>query len=186
MSRVSRRKFLDRTVHCATAVGAAVGCSPAGLALAQGSRPQQLRVFSESQAETYAAWCNILAIGAAEAGVAFFVDKYLADTLPDSLLFIRLLQNPPFDDFYLSGIKGIDQESQARYSKPFLALGKTERKTVVEAAATSSTIAWTDPDPHFFYFVSRSDAVDVVYGTVDGFSDLDIPYLEHIRPSRPW
>jgi hypothetical protein len=156
------------------------------LASAQGNRPQGLRVFSELQAETYAAWCDLLAIGAAKAGVAYFVDKYLAEPFPESLLLLRYLQNPPFSSFYLTGIAGIDQESQARFSKPFLALGTGERDTVVDAAVTSSTIAWTDPNPNFFYFISRSDAVDVVYGTVAGFRDLDIPYLQHIRPSRPW
>ena len=82
MRQVSRRKFMDQTVQGAVAFGAAIGCSPAGLARAQGNRPQTLRIFSEPQAETYAAWCNLLAIGAAEAGVAFFVDKYLAEPLP--------------------------------------------------------------------------------------------------------
>ena len=53
-------------------------------------------------------------------------------------------------------------------------------------AATSTTIAWTTPTPNLFYFVSRSDAVDVVYGTIKGFHKLDIPYLAHIRPSTPW
>jgi hypothetical protein len=37
-----------------------------------------------------------------------------------------------------------------------------------EAAATSTTIAWTTHTPKLFYFVSRSDAVDVVYGTIKG------------------
>ena len=185
MSRVSRRKFLNKTVRAA-AFGAAVGCSPAGLAAAQGKPPQKLRVFTQAQAETYAAWCNHLAIGAADAGVAYFVDKYLAEGMPGSLLLIRYLQNSPFDDFYLGGIAGIDQESEARFSKPFLALGKSSQNVVVHAAVTSSTVAWSDPNPNFFYFISRSDAVDVVYGTMKGFRDLDIPYLQHIRPSHPW
>jgi hypothetical protein len=186
MKKVSRRRFVVQTSGGAAALVASLGNSPAGLAAAHGNRPQRLRVFSESQAKTYAAWCEILAIGASEAGVAKFVDKYLAEPYPESLLLLRYLQNPPFTSFHVTGIAGIDQESQGRFSKPFLALGTNERKTVVDAAATSSTIAWTNPNPNFFYFISRSDAVDVVYGTVAGFRDLDIPYLPHISPSRPW
>jgi Gluconate 2-dehydrogenase subunit 3 len=143
-------------------------------------------VFSEAQAATYGAWCDVLAIGAARAGVALFVDKYLAEPFPESLLLIRYLQNPPFTDFYLDGIAGIDQESEVRFSSSFLSLDQTQKETVVDAAVNSSTLAWTTPNPNFFYFISRSDAVDVVYGTVAGFRDLRIPYLPHIRPRRPW
>jgi hypothetical protein len=114
------------------------------------------------------------------------VDKYLAGSYPDSLLLLRYLQNPPFTDFYLGGIAGVDQESQARFSKWFLALNEPERMVVVDAAVNASTVAWKEPDPNFFYFISRSDAVDVVYGTVAGFRALDIPYLPHIPPRRPW
>jgi len=182
----SRRAFLARAGVGVAALGVAGCVSPAGLAAAHGRPPKRLRVLSKGEAATYGTWCDVLAIGAAKAGVAFFVDKYLAEPFPDSLLLIRYLQNPPFTDFYLGGIAGIDQESEARYSKPFVTLDDARKKSVVEAAVTSSTIAWTTPNPNFFYFVSRSDAVDVVYGTVAGFRDLRIPYLPHIRPRQPW
>ncbi len=167
-------------------LGAASGFSPAGLALADSPRPKRLRVFSIAQAKTYAAWCDVLAIGAAKAGVAFFVDKYLAEPYAESLLLIRYLQNPPYNGFYTGGIAGVDQESRARFAKPFVALDKKQKTAVVDAAVTSSTEAWTEPNPNFFYFVSRSDAVDVVYGTMAGFRDLRIPYMAHIQPKRPW
>lgn len=166
--RRTRREFLVQSASGAVALGFLGFVSPAGLAAAQGLPPRRLRVFSRLQAATYAAWCDVLAIGAAKAGVARFVDKYLARPYPDFLLLLRYLQNPPFDDFYLGGIAGVNEESRARFSKPFLALGADERNAVVEAAATSTTQVWTEPDLSFFYFVSRSDAVDVVYGTVKG------------------
>jgi hypothetical protein len=37
-----------------------------------------------------------------------------------------------------------------------------------------------------FYFGLRSDAIDVVYGTVDGFAKLGIPYMPHILPTTAW
>ncbi len=185
MTEVNRRQFASQTAGAAV-LGFSFGSSVAGLALAQGKPPKQLRVFSELQAETYAAWCDILAIGAAKAGVAHYVDKYLAEPYAESLLLLKCLQIPPYTDFYLTGISGIDKESVDRFSKPFLSLDKSGRKSIVDAAVKSSTKVWTDPNPNFFYFISRSDAVDVVYGTVKGFRKLDIPYLPHIAPTNPW
>jgi hypothetical protein len=31
-----------------------------------------------------------------------------------------------------------------------------------------------------------SDAVDVVYGTMDGYANLGVPYQAHIAPTRSW
>lgn len=182
----SRREFLTRAAYGAVALSAAGCVSVAGVAASHGPPSGPLGVFSKNQAATYAAWCDVLVIGAARAGVARFVDKYLARPYPVSLLMLRYLQNPPFVDFYLNGVAGVDEESQVRFSKPFLELSVKERRSVVDAAATSSTMAWTDPAPFFFYFISRADAVDVVYGTVRGFRDLGVPYVPHIRPRRPW
>ena len=36
------------------------------------------------------------------------------------------------------------------------------------------------------YFVLRSDAVDVVYGTMEGYERLGVPYLPHIAPDKRW
>ncbi len=46
---------------------------------------------------------------------------------------------------------------------------------------------WTNAPPApLFYFALRSDAIDVTYGTMAGFERLDIPYMAHIEPARPW
>ena len=37
-----------------------------------------------------------------------------------------------------------------------------------------------------FYMCLRSDAIDVVYGTPEGFRKLNIPYMEHILPPEGW
>jgi hypothetical protein len=34
--------------------------------------------------------------------------------------------------------------------------------------------------------ILRSDAVDVVYGTMDGYAALGIPYMPHIAPTKRW
>jgi len=45
---------------------------------------------------------------------------------------------------------------------------------------------WQGPPGPFIYFVTRSDAVDVVYGTVEGYESLGIPYMAHIAPEKRW
>jgi hypothetical protein len=32
----------------------------------------------------------------------------------------------------------------------------------------------------------RNDRVDVVYGFVEGFKDLDVPYMPHIMAETTW
>ena len=46
--------------------------------------------------------------------------------------------------------------------------------------------AWRGPPAAFFLFVLRMDAIDVVYGTQDGFDRLDLPYMAHIAPPARW
>ncbi len=180
----TRREFLRQTTSGAVALGV---FGAGGLACSSGDEPSaDLQVLSQHQAATYDAWCDVLAVGAADVGVARYLDHYLAAPFAETLLFARLLQNAPLDAFYLQAIAGIDAESAARFEKRFTALNAEQRRAVVDAAATSSSVAWTDPDPSFFYFVSRADAVDVVYGTQRGFLDLGVPYLAHIRPPTPW
>ena len=144
------------------------------------------RTFSEVQGNTYAAWCNLLVNGAAAAGVARFADKYISGPYEQSLLLSRFLVTPPLSGFYLAGIAGIDQESQARFGAVFLSLAHDKQLQIVDAAARSKTQAWSTPDPFLFYLISRSDAVDVVYGTEQGFQTLDFPYQAHIAPPTPW
>ena len=48
-------------------------------------------------------------------------------------------------------------------------------------------LCWTSGDIFkTVYFVLRNDAVDVFYGTQDGFEALGIPYMAHIEPPSRW
>jgi hypothetical protein len=38
----------------------------------------------------------------------------------------------------------------------------------------------------FVYGTLRNDAIDVAYGTVEGFARLGVPYMPHILPERSW
>ncbi|WP_170759077.1 gluconate 2-dehydrogenase subunit 3 family protein [Ruegeria lacuscaerulensis] len=144
------------------------------------------KLFTQNEAEVLAAWCNVIVSGAQQAGVAQFVDQSLSGDQASSLLLLRYLNANNMADFYRKGILGIDTESRSRFGFPFLQLTGSQRKEMIAAAVASKMQVWRDPDPNFFYFISRSDAVDVVYGTQAGFADLGIPYLAHIPPPKPW
>ena len=45
---------------------------------------------------------------------------------------------------------------------------------------------WKGPAGPFVYGMLRSDAVDVVYGTEEGYEALGVPYMAHIAPERRW
>jgi len=179
---IDRRHFISSVVGVAASGGAVA----AALAAETGGDEIKFRTFGAYQGEVFSAWCDLLVPGASAAGVAPYVDRYVSGPYREALLFLRFFQGAPLADFYTAGLLGIDLESVAQFKKPFLDLAPQERRSVVEAAVNSTTGAWKSPDPFFFYLVSRNDAVDVVYGTQKGFQALDIPYLAHIPPDRPW
>ena len=45
---------------------------------------------------------------------------------------------------------------------------------------------WQGPPGPFVYGVLRSDAVDVVYATMEGYAALGVPYMPHIAPTKSW
>jgi hypothetical protein len=45
---------------------------------------------------------------------------------------------------------------------------------------------WKGRPPALAYAVLRADAVDVVYGTMEGYEALGIPYMAHIAPEKRW
>ncbi len=68
----------------------------------------------------------------------------------------------------------------------FATLTESERERIVKAMGGGELPGWSGPPAPLVYFVVRSDALDVVYGTEDGFQRLGIPYLPHIAPTQPW
>jgi len=57
----------------------------------------------------------------------------------------------------------------------------------LQAAFTGKAFAgWDGPPAGFIYFVLRSDAIDVLYGTPEGFERLGVPYMAHIQPPAGW
>ncbi len=146
-----------------------------------------LRVLNAHQARSLDALGEVLLPGAAAAGVVHFVDHQLAAPAADQLLMIRYLGvEPPFTPFYLGGLAALDQQAQARFQKPFADLDPSQQTTLVGQIAQANPEGWDGPPAPLFYFVLRSDALDVVYGTQSGVESLDVPYMAHIVPPSRW
>ncbi len=141
--------------------------------------PDEVRIV-ESLGET-------LAPGARAAGIAHYLDHQLAAKPADSLLMIRYLDvPPPYLDFYRPALAAADAYSKARFEKPLPELSAEQSVALVGEMARSNPENWRGPPAPFFYFVLRNDAVDVVYGTPEGFEKLGVPYMPHIMPTKNW
>ncbi len=115
------------------------------------------RVFTPDQVRILESLGEVLVPGSKKAGLAHYIDVQLSGAPADSLLMIKYLGiNPPYTPFYLSGLA---------------------------AAERNPDIASLPP---LFYFALRNDAIDVVYGTPDGYRVLGIPYMAHIAPPPRW
>ena len=80
----------------------------------------------------------------------------------------------------------IDKAAAAQADSPFAWLPAPAQREVVNLMRQGKLAGWQGPPQGFVYFVLRSDAVDVVYATVEGYEALGIPYQAHIMPLRRW
>ncbi len=182
----NRRDFLK-----GTALGA-LAFQVAGSTLLLSPREARARdipfsSLTDHEARTLDALGEILLPGARDAGISHFVDSQVTGAHADSLLMIRYLDvPPPYLPFYQGGLAGLDQFSLKRHQKNFAGLDPVTAHALVGDMAAGKTETWSGPPAPFFYFVTRSDAVDVVYGTMKGFEKLGIPYLAHIEPESDW
>jgi len=145
------------------------------------------RVLTKAEIGTLEALGEVLLPGARDAGIAHFVDHQLAAEPADCLLLIRYLDvPPPYIDIYRPALAALDTVSRAAHKEPFSALAEVDAVELVRTMSTSNPAGWQGPPAPLFYFVARSDAVDVVYGTEEGFERLRVPYMAHIRPASKW
>lgn len=159
-----QRRRVIRGLAWAVAAAAGRVCWPAGRAARLGSPTDGLRFFTPLEAERLDALGNAMVPGAGAAGLARFIDRYVSVDPASSLLTARYLDvRPPFGDFYRDGLRRLEDYP--------------------DAAAAVRKLAEIHPALHF---ALRSDAIDVTYGTMDGFAALDVPYLPHIAPEAPW
>ena len=186
MDAMERRVFLKGAgmgMLAFTVGGASVLMTP-GQARAQGV---PFRLLNAKEAETIEALGETLVPGARQAGVAHFIDQQVSVTPGEALLEARQLNvKPPFVNFYRAAIGASDRASEAKYGRRFAGLVATERHDFVNLMRQNKIDGWQGPQGSLVYFVLRSDAVDVVYGTMEGYAQLGVPYQAHIAPEKRW
>lgn len=142
-------------------------------------------VLSPVEAATLDALGETLVPGARAAGLSHFVDANLARPPDDSLLMLRYLDvPPPHAAFYRAGLAALDAHARTTARAAYAALPDAEPLT--RALLNTQPPGWSGPPAALLMFAVRSDAVDIVYGTVAGFAALGIPYLAHIEPPSRW
>ena len=186
MDAMERRVFLKGAgmgMLAFTVGGADVMMTP-GQARAQGV---PFRLLKAQEAETIEALGETLVPGAQRAGVAHFVDQQVSVSPGEALLEARQLNvKPPFINFYRAAIGAVDKAAEARSGRRFAALSTTDQRDFVALMRQNKIDGWQGPAGGFVYFLMRADAVDVVYGTVEGYEALGIPYMPHIAPEKRW
>jgi hypothetical protein len=146
-----------------------------------------LKSLDAQQAQTMEAFAEVLLPGAAAAGVAHFVDQHLALSPAQTLLMIRYLDvPPPFLPFYAAGLAALDRLADRRHGVSFARLDPAAAEALVGEIIATDPEGWDGPPAPFFSFIVRADAVDVVYGTREGFERLGIPVMAHLEPPSEW
>jgi len=180
-----RRAFIKQT-------GLALSFTVAGKALLLTPREAYAKkmafsVLSAEEASVLEAICDHLLPGAKVDGVAHFVDWNLSQAPNDCSLFIKWFNvPPPYAGFYKAALAVLDEVSYSTYQKDITGLNKTEAGRLIESLRDGKIPGWYGPSAPLAYHILRNDAVDVVYGTMEGFDNLGIPYLAHIEPPRTW
>jgi hypothetical protein len=187
MHDIQRRSVLQGAAAGALAfsiAGAEVLLTPRA-ARAQGV---PLRTLSAAQAATLDALGETLVPGARQAGISHFVDQQISIPAEEALLEARILNvRPPYANFYRAALGAVDGASERlNNGRRFEQLNESEQRSLVDDMRQNKVQGWQGPPGPFVYLVLRSDAVDVVYGTMDGYADLGIPYMAHIAPARRW
>jgi hypothetical protein len=143
--------------------------------------------LSPSEQRTLEALGEILLPGSAIAGLAHFVDHQIAAPHGDCLLMARALDIPaPIARFYRAALGAVDLAAQHAFSVAFPDAAPAQRQLLVEQMALSDPSGWQGPPAPFVFYLLRSDAIDVCYGTPDAYARLGVPYMPHLLPVTPW
>jgi hypothetical protein len=147
-----------------------------------------LRTLNAEEAQTLEAVGEALVPGARAAGIVQFVDQQISIPPEEALLEARIMNvRPPYANFYRAAISAIDRASKAHNGgRGFAKLDATEQHQFIDNMRQSKVEGWQGPGSPFVYFLLRTDAVDVVYGTMEGYARLGVPYMPHIAPTRSW
>jgi hypothetical protein len=181
---VMDRRYLLQAGGASLAMTAAVPLSLFREARAQGL---PFKVLSADEVVTIEALSDALVPGARDAGVSHYIDHELASPSPRLLLRFAQLRGP-MAPYYHGAIAAFMASMTAQGAGAFSSLSADAQHTVIEALRTGTIKPWDAGAvaAPIFYGMMRNDGVDVVYGSVDGFKNLDIPYMPHIMPKATW
>jgi hypothetical protein len=186
MADIGRRGFVKGATLGALAFtvgGAEIIMAPADAR----ARGVPFRLLDAHQGETLEALGETLVPQAREAGIAHFIDQQLSVPANEALLQARILNiRPPFADFYHSALKTIDERSRKLFGRDFAQLSAADQREFVDRMRQNKVEDWSGPPGALVYAALRADAIDVVYGTMEGYEALDIPYMPHIPPEKRW
>jgi Gluconate 2-dehydrogenase subunit 3 len=151
------------------------------------ARNVPFRLLEAHQGETLEAIGETLVPQAREAGIAHYIDHQLSVPPHESLLQARIFNvRPPFADFYRTAMLAIDASSRKLFGRDFALLSGGDQRDFVDRMRQNKIEGWTGRPGAFVYAVLRADAVDVVYGTMEGYEALGVPYMPHIPPEKRW
>lgn len=188
MPNFSRRTFVDRALRSSLlSLSFRVG-STVLLLTPQEARARDLPLHNldSDQAWQLEQLGETVVPGSAESGLVHFIDHQLGVTADDCFLMCKYFQlTEPYKKFYVSGLSSVATAARQYLGKPFELLDETDLTRLIREISRPGTLI--DEFPVFlFYLCLRSDAVDIVYGTPDGFDKLNVPYMEHIMPPDGW
>ncbi len=182
----SRRSFLQGTglgLLSFSLAGAEVLLSPRQ-ARAQGA---DFKLLEATEVSILEAFGEVLVPGARAAGIAHFVDQQMSVDPNESLFMAKYLNVPaPYADFYRSGLAALNGLSLALFDQAFDVISQTDAVSLVRTISSTVPDGWEGPPAPLFYICVRADAVDVTYGSIEGFAKLKIPYMPHILPPENW
>jgi hypothetical protein len=143
------------------------------------------RHLSTAECRTLEALGDTLLPGAADAGMAGYVNQHLGRPVP--LLFLKYMDYPgSLVEFYKTGLHALDEISETRYSRGFAELAAAQQFDLIRDLSEKTPAGWSGPPAPLFYFVTRNDAADVYYGTPQGFEKLGVPYMALKQPPANW
>ena len=144
------------------------------------------KVLSSDEVTTIEALSDALVRGAREAGVSHFIDHELASPSPRLLLRFAQLRGP-MAPYYHGALAAFASSMNAQGNAAFSSLSPEAQHTIIEALRTGALKPWDAAvATPVFYGMMRNDGVDVVYGSEQGFKNLDMPYMPHIMPKTTW
>jgi len=141
------------------------------------AREFEPQILSQEQCTALSRLGDALVPGAATAGLAAYIDLQL-QAGDQSLLIGKYL--------------GVDTSAQSGFYQAaadnVIAMTdeRTSMQTFIANMAGDTLSDWIGPPASYVLFVLRADALDVTYGTPEGFENLGIPYMAHIMPEQPW